>query len=168
MVKNQLKEAGLVSKTVERVKEIADPIAQEMGYQLAKVEYLKEGKHWFLRLYIDQVQGITLDDCVAFSERVGEALDSVEPDPIPQAYFLEVSSLGAERPLESDEDFKQSIGKYIQVTLHQAVEGHSIYQGDLLDVDEDSIRLAIRVKAATKEISIDKDLIAQAQLTVKL
>lgn len=157
-----------MSKTEETVKEIAGPIAQDMGYELAKVEYLKEGKNWFLRLYIDQDQGISLDDCVAYSEKVGQALDSLDPDPIPQAYFLEVSSLGAERPLETLEDFKSSIGKYVQLTLHQAVEGQSIYQGDLIEVSDDAIVIKVRIKTREKEITIPHEKIARAQLTVKL
>ena len=99
---------------------------------------------------------------------MGEALDSLDPDPIPQAYFLEVSSLGVERPLETDEDFRQSVGKYVMVTLHEAVEGQSIYEGDLIEATDEEIVLKVRVKTREKDISIQKSNIARAQLTVKL
>ena len=157
-----------MSQTEDLVKEIGTPIAEELGFELAKVEYLKEGKNWFLRLYIDQPSGISLDDCVAYSEKMGEALDSLDPDPIPQAYFLEVSSLGVERPLETDEDFSQSVGKYVMVTLHEAVEGQSIYEGDLIEATDDEIVIKVRIKTREKDISIQKSNIARAQLTVKL
>lgn len=157
-----------MSKTEDLVKEIGTPIAEKLGFELAKVEYLKEGKNWFLRLYIDRTSGISLDDCVAYSEKMGEALDSLDPDPIPQAYFLEVSSLGVERPLETDEDFNQSVGKYIMVTLHETVEGQSMYQGDLIEATEEEILIKVRVKTREKNISIQKSNIARAQLTVKL
>lgn len=74
--------------TVEKVREISRPIASELGYELVDVDYLKEGKNWFLRLYIDKPEGVDLDDCALFSEKIGERLDAVEPDPIPHAYYL--------------------------------------------------------------------------------
>lgn len=157
-----------MSRTEEFVQELGHPIAETLGYELVKSEYVKEGKRWFLRLFIDQPTGISLDDCVAFSEKISEALDSIEPDPIPQAYYLEVSSLGAERPLETEEDFIRSVGKYIQVTLHEAIDGESIYEGDLDEVTEDSILITVRIKTRIKQVEIPKDKIAKAQLTVKL
>lgn len=157
-----------MSSVESTVRDVAQPIAEELGFELANVQYIKEGKNWFLRLYIDHPNGISLDDCVMVSDKVGEALDSLDPDPIPQAYFLEVSSLGAERPIEADGDYAPYIDKYIQVNLHQAVEGESTYRGDLLADHGDSIEIMVRIKTRDKNILIEKTNIAKAQLTVKI
>lgn len=157
-----------MNTTVEKVNRTAAPLADSLGYELVKTEYVKEGNKWFLRFYIDQPKGISLDDCVIFSEKVNEALDSLDPDPIPQAYYLEVSSVGAERPLETDEDYEKAVGKYVQITLAEVIDGQSIYEGDLDEVNDDHLVLTIRVKSKSKQIEIPKDKIAKAQLTVKL
>lgn len=102
----------------DKVLELAKTIAEELNYELVDIEYVKEGKNWFLRLYIDQPSGISLDDCTKFSERLSEKLDEKPDDFMPHAYYLEVSSPGAERPLNTDEDINNAIGKYIYVKLY--------------------------------------------------
>lgn len=89
-----------LSSVVETVTELVTPILDEHGFYLYDLEFVKEGKSWYLRVYIDKDGGITIEDCATVSDELSEALDNAEPDPIPQAYFLEVSSPGAERPLK--------------------------------------------------------------------
>lgn len=71
----------------------------EQGFELVDIEYVKEGSNWFLRVFVDKEGGIDIDDCGRISEFLSSKLD--ENDPIPTAYFLEVSSPGAERPLKN-------------------------------------------------------------------
>lgn len=151
-----------------KVYDLANPLAEELGYDLVEVEYTKEGKNWFLRFYIDKPEGVSLDDCVEFSEQVGDLLDQEDEDFIPNAYYLEVSSIGAERPLKSEEDFQRAVGKYIQVTLHQAMEAESIFEGHLVDLSEDTLTLTYRVKTREKTLEIPRSNIAKARLAVKL
>lgn len=88
-----------MSKNVSRtVEQLAEPIVRELHLELVEVEYKKEGPNWYLRVFIDADRGVNLDDCEAVSEKLSEVLDEV--DPIKEAYFLEVSSPGAERPLK--------------------------------------------------------------------
>lgn len=93
-------EVTRLSSVVETVTDLVTPILQDHDFYLYDLEFVKEGKSWYLRVYIDKDGGITLEDCALVSDELSEALDNVEPDPIPQAYFLEVSSPGAERPLK--------------------------------------------------------------------
>lgn len=153
--------------TIDKVRTISEPIAEELGYDLVDVEYLKEGKNWFLRLYIDKENGVDLDDCALFSERIEEVLDTIEPDPIPYAYYLEVSSPGAERPLKSEKDFKNAVGKYIHLTLHQAVEGQSVYEGTLKEWNTDDLVITIKIKTRRKDIVIEKNKVAKARLAIE-
>jgi ribosome maturation factor RimP len=81
-----------MSKIIETVEQIAVPIIEELNLELVEVEYVKEGKNWFLRLYIDKENGVDIEECAVVSERVSEKLDALDPDPIPHNYFLEVSS----------------------------------------------------------------------------
>ncbi|MDN6193499.1 MAG: ribosome maturation factor RimP [Alkalibacterium sp.] len=153
--------------TVEKVREISRPIASELGYELVDVDYLKEGKNWFLRLYIDKPEGVDLDDCALFSEKIGERLDAVEPDPIPHAYYLEVSSPGAEKPLRTEEDLKNAVGEYIHVKLHGEIKGNDAYDGTLKEWHEDYIVITIKDKTKLKDLEIEKKHIAKARLAIE-
>ncbi|WP_423189474.1 ribosome maturation factor RimP [Alkalibacterium sp. f15] len=154
-------------KTVEKVKEISKPVAADLGYELVDVEYVKEGKNWFLRLYIDKKDGVGLDDCALFSEKIGEKLDSIEPDPIPYAYYLEVSSPGAERPLHTDNDIKNAVDQYINIVLHGEMQGEKIFEGKLKEWHEDYIVLTVKDKTRRKDVKIEKKHIAKARLAIE-
>ena len=105
-----------MSKVAELVSTLALPVIEAEGFELVDLEFVKEGKNWFLRFYLDKPGGIDLDDCAFMSEKFSELLDAQDPDPIPQAYFLEVSSPGAERPLKTEKDLKEAIGQYVHVS----------------------------------------------------
>ena len=94
-----------MSNVTETVTEIVQPIVESNQFELVDIEFIKEGKNWFLRVYIDKPEGVDLEDCALISEKISEKMDKMDPDPIPQAYFLEVSSPGAERPLKKEEDY---------------------------------------------------------------
>ncbi len=107
--------------TVQKVWEIAEPIVTELGLRLWDVRYVKEGADWYLRVFIDKDGGIDINDCETVSRALDEPLDA--KDPIPQAYTLEVSSPGLERPLVRDEHFEQFIGADIMVKMIRPFEG---------------------------------------------
>lgn len=153
--------------TIDKVKSLTEPIANELGYELVDVEYVKEGKNWFLRLYIDKEKGVDLDDCALFSEKVGERLDAIEPDPIPHAYYLEVSSPGAERPLKTSDDIKKAVGKYINVKLNAQINGQEIYDGHLQSFDGEILVMEVKVKARKKIIELPYNRVTKARLAVE-
>ncbi len=90
------------SKIKSVVEEMLLPFLSSNGFELVDIEYVKEGSNCFLRIFVDKEGGIDIDDCGRISEFMSEQLD--ENDPITDAYFLEVSSPGAERPLKKAED----------------------------------------------------------------
>ena len=98
-----------MSTVVETVTDIVTPILDAQKFELVEVEFVKEGKNWFLRVFIDKEGGIDIEECAFVSEQLSEQLDQCEPDPIPQAYFLEVSSPGAERPLKKEADNQRAV-----------------------------------------------------------
>jgi len=105
------------------------------------VEYVKEGPNWYLRIYIDKPGGITIDDCKIVSEEVSDLLD--KEDPIPQRYFLEVSSPGLERPLKKDSDFEKFKGELVEVRLFKAINGKKIYIGELIGLIDNKIVITL-------------------------
>ena len=103
-------------KTVDAVDALLRPVVSQMGYELDEVEFIKEHGNWVLTLYIEKPDGtVTLDDCEAVSRAVDPILD--EADPIEQAYYLSVSSIGIDRPLKKDRDYERNLGNKITAKL---------------------------------------------------
>ena len=122
----------LSKKVTEVVEELAIPILEELNLELVEVEYVKEGKSWFLRVYIDKETGVDIEDCGNVSEKLSEKLDEI--DPIPQNYFLEVSSPGAERPLKKEKDFQKAIGKNVYIKTYEPILDEKEFEGTLTGV----------------------------------
>ncbi|MEG0284733.1 MAG: ribosome maturation factor RimP [Vagococcus sp.] len=156
-----------MANVVEIVTDLVTPVLDELTFELVDVEYVKEGKNWFLRVFIDKTGGIDINECALVSEKLGEKLDTIEPDPIPQAYFLEVSSPGAERPLKKEDDYSKAIGEYINISFYQAVEGEKQFQGFLESFDEAELTLRVKIKTQEKTMVFDRKNIAKARLAIQ-
>ena len=156
-----------MASVVEIVTDLVTPILDELTFELVDIEYVKEGKNWFLRVFIDKTGGIDINECALVSEKLGEKLDTIDPDPIPQAYFLEVSSPGAERPLKKEEDYEQALGNYINVSFYQTVEGEKQFQGFLESFDKDELTLRVKIKTQEKIITFERKNIAKARLAIQ-
>ena len=122
------------NQTEAKVLPILEPILAEHGLELVDVEFLKEGVNWYLRVYIDKDGGVNIDDCELVSRALEVQLD--EQDPIEQAYILEVSSPGLDRPLKKAADFVKYQGEIVAVKLYQAQEGGKQHQGKLLGLED--------------------------------
>jgi ribosome maturation factor RimP len=153
-----------MSKVTEVVEELAQPIIQELGLELVEIEFVKEGKNWFLRVYIDKENGVDIEDCGNVSERLSEKLD--ELDPITQNYFLEVSSPGAERPLKKAKDFEKAIGKNVFIKTYEPIDGEKGFEGELLYYDGQTVKVELKIKTRKKVIEIPFEKVASARLAV--
>lgn len=141
----------------ERVEKLLQPTIEKIGYDLYDVEYAKEGKNYFLRVFIDKPEGIDLEDCEKVSNEINGLLD--EADYIKEQYFLEVSSPGIERILKKDKHLEQNKGKEIQVKLFQKDEkGKKEYQGELKEFTEEGITIILE---EAEERKIERKNIAQ-------
>ena len=156
-----------MSSVVETVTELVTPLLDERHFELVDAEFVKEGKSWYLRIYIDKPGGINIEECALVSDLLGEKLDDCDPDPIPQAYFLEVSSPGAERPLKKERDYERALNSYIHVSLYQPLEGNKVYEGTMVDLKPDELTLEYMDKTRQKTIVIPRKQIAQARLAIK-
>lgn len=155
-----------MSNITSKIEELVSPILQELNLDLVDIEYVKEGRDWFLRIYIDTpTGGIDIEQCAQVSEKLSEKLD-VE-DPIAENYFLEVSSPGAERPLKKDDDFTKAIGKYVFIKTYEPVNGAKEFEGTLLSYSvEEGALIEVRVKTRRVKIQIEKEKIALARLAI--
>ncbi len=142
------KEDFVVNKKVLTITEqLALPILEKEGLELVEIEFKKEGSNWFLRLFIDKEGGVDIDDCGRVSEQLSKRLDEVNP--IPQAYFLEVSSPGAERPLRKPKDFERAIDHYVHISLYEPISGAKEWEGYLRKYEDDSITVEVEQEMLT-------------------
>ena len=134
-------------KITEAVDRAVRATVEALGFELDEVEYQKEHGNWVLTLYIDAPDGVSLDDC----ERVSRAVD-----PIPDAYYLSVSSIGIDRPLRKDKDFARNVGNKLDVKLYAPVNKKKEFVGTLVSFDADSFTIALLGKggAAGSEMRI--------------
>jgi ribosome maturation factor RimP len=153
-----------MSKVIEVVEELVTPILTEIGLELADIEYVKEGKSWFLRVYIDKDNGIDIEECGLVSERLSEKLDAI--DPIPHNYFLEVSSPGAERPLKKEKDYQKAIGKNVFIKTYEPIDGEKAFEGVLTDYNGETVTVDVKIKTRIKTVVLPFDKIASARLAV--
>lgn len=134
------------------------PILDELGFSLYDLEYVKEAGEYFLRVFIDKPEGITIDDCVTVSRRMNEILD--REDYIADAYTFEVSSPGVERRLRTDEHFRSAVGDLVRLKLYAAKDGRKEWDGVLKAVEEDDIILG----EAGADVVFSKKDIASAHI----
>ncbi|NAN13383.1 ribosome maturation factor RimP [Staphylococcus epidermidis] len=155
-----------MSKITEQVEALIQPVLNDLNFELVDIEYVKEGKDHFLRISIDKEGGVDLNDCTIASEKISEVMD--ENDPIPEMYYLDVASPGAERPIKKEKDFYNAINQPIFVSLYTPIEGDKEWLGVLKSVNDESINMEVKEKAKTKEIEIPRNKIAKARHAVMI
>jgi ribosome maturation factor RimP len=146
---------------INKLKEIIGPIVKELNYDFYYIEYIKESGENYLRIYIDSEKGISLEDCEKVSRKTSAALD--EYDPIPDAYYLEVSSPGMERGLYTDEHLQKYIGYDVFIKLSKLFEGKKSFKGKLLQFDMGKIVINFE----DLNVSIPRDIISSVNLRAK-
>lgn len=136
----------------ERVESLIKPKVEEIGYELYDVEYAKEGKNYFLRIFIDKSEGIDLQDCEKVNDAINDLLDTA--DYIKEQYFLEVSSPGIERILRKDKHLEQNIGKEVYIKLFKKDEnGKKEYRGIIEKFNQETIFLKENIEIERKNIA---------------
>ena len=140
----------------EKVEKLLEPIIEKEGYELYDVEYAKEGKNYFLRIFIDNEKGIDLNDCEKVNDAITDILD--EANYIKEQYFLEVSSPGIERILRKEKHLQKNIGQEISINLFKKDEnGNKEYIGVLESFDENNLK----IKQGDNEIEVQRKNISQ-------
>jgi len=130
-----------MSKITETVWQLAEPIVKENDCEIWDVEYVREAGTWYLRLYIDREDGISINHCEAISRALDPILD--EKDLIPGSYTFEVSSAGADRALKRDSDFIRFMGSTVEVKLYKARDGQKEFKGTLSGYSNGDVSVAV-------------------------
>jgi len=123
-----------LNRKEKQVEELLAPTVESLGCNIWGVEFLAQGKHTKLRLYIDSEAGVTVDDCANVSRHVSDILDVEEI--ITGAYTLEVSSPGMDRILFKESQFTDSVGEQVDVRLNFPFEGRRKFIGMLAGVQD--------------------------------
>ena len=142
----------------QTVKALAEPLAEEFGYILWDVEFVREGSRRILRITIDSEEGITVDDCEKMHRAIDPVLD--EADPIEEAYYLEVSSPGIERELRTDMHISYCVGADVEVRLYAPRDGSKTFCGELLPINEKG---NIVILCGENEIEFERASVAKLQ-----
>lgn len=136
------------SSIAQTIENLITPVLKSENLELVDVEYRKEGKTWFLRVFIDKEGGVTVGDCQRVSRQV-EDLIEVE-DVVPNHYTLEVSSPGLDRPLKKESDFERFVGRLVVVSTFSPVNDRKKFTGTIdkfenqvLFLDTDGQKVAI-------------------------
>lgn len=153
----------------QKIYDLSLPICNDSGVELVSVELVREHGMLILRLIIDKLGGITIDDASAVNERISLMLDEV--DPITNEYYLEVSSVGIEKELKTKEEIHASIGKYVAVKTYEKIQVGSMalkdMEGHLLSFDGEIITLEAKIKQFKKEVQIPYKSIAKIRLAIE-
>ncbi len=150
----------------EKIKDFLERVAKdffnEEGYELYNVEFVKEGKDWFLRVYIDKKngEGISMNDCEKVSRYISQVLD--DEDPISQNYYLEVSSPGIERELFKLEHYQRFIGELVEIKLYEPIDNTKKITGTLANANEEFVEINLE----EKNIKIKMEQIAKTKLAI--
>ena len=146
-----------MANAAERVYSLIEETVKNEGVTLWDVRFLKEGANWYLRVFIDKPEGISIDDCTAVSHAIDPIID--EADPIDKSYFLEVCSPGIERELTRPWHYEAVLGEKIKIKLYKALDGKKEFTG-LLKTSGDTLI----IETETGEMTFPKEAVSKAYL----
>lgn len=142
----------------ERVETLIGKTVEDLGYQLYDVQYAKEGKDYFLRIFIEKENGsISLEDCEKVNNEIEEMLDTA--DYIKEQYFLEVSSTGVEKQIRKEKHLQENIDEMINAKLFKPINNSKEYVGVLKKFDDETVYLDVDneiIELERKNISLIK------------
>ncbi len=130
-----------MTKQEQQLTTLLRPTVEAAGFELLGIEFVRAGRHSTLRIYIDHPEGVNVDHCAEVSREVGAILD-VE-DPIPNEYFLEVSSPGLDRPLFTPEHFAKVVSQKVEVKLAIPQDGRRKFKGVLTAIEDDMLVIEV-------------------------
>ena len=128
----------IAEESIVKIEKIVLPVLKEMELELVDIEYLQEGGYWYVRIYIEKLDGdVSLDDCAKVSMAVEDDIDKL----IDKKFFLEISSPGVERPLKREKDYIRFTGSKIKVSLKHKINEKKNFEGILSKFENDTVFL---------------------------
>ena len=146
-----------MAKVADKIYGLIKETVENCGVKLWNVVFVKEGASHYLRVFIDNDEGISIDDCTNVSHAIDPIIDAA--DPIDCSYYLEVCSPGIERELVRDEHFSSMLGREITLRLFKATDGTKDISGKLVGFDGN-----VTVETENGEMTFERSQIAKANL----
>jgi len=125
------------TRIIDKVSPICQVTGKKMGFYIFDITYKKETVGWYLRIFLDSEDGITIDDCEKFHKAIQPKLDEIDYD------FLEISSPGLDRPIKDERDAKRNIGAVVELKFYKPIDGKKIVQGVFKGFTEDGYEIEI-------------------------
>ena len=147
-----------------KLQELVNAKLLELGFELISLNLTSNKSDKVLSIVVDRVEPIDMDTIVNLSHELNSYFDEI--DPIESEYTLDISSLGAEKPLRVNE-LDKYVNRYVNVHLNNPIDGENIYEGTLVAVSENQITLSYRQKTRTKTVDITKSNISKIRLAIK-
>ncbi len=148
-------------KTVQDL--LREPL-EKKGFEICECSLSRDKSGLTLRIVVDRLDPISLDDIIHVGEIVNPILDA--SDPIKDPYTLDISSLGAEKPIKLDR-LKDYVGNYVNLHLSNPYKGANTIEGDLIDANDEILTLEVRDKTRLKKIEIPLKDVDKARLAIK-
>ena len=149
---------------IVKLQELVKSKLNELGYDLVSINFTGNKGDKVVAIVVDRVEPIDMNAIVELSHQLNSYFDEI--DPIEDEYTLDISSLGAEKPLKVEE-LDKYVNRYVNVHLTNPINGENIYEGTLVEVRENDITLSYRQKTRTKTIDITKENISKIRLAIK-
>ena len=131
------------NQIIEKITRIVNPFIEEMNLSLVDVEYVQDGGYWYVRIFIENLNGdLNIEDCSKLSSKIEDKIEEL----IEHKVFLEVSSPGLERPLKKLEDYTRFIGEKITLHLKHKLEDKKQFKAIIKEVNGDNIVFLIDKK----------------------
>lgn len=147
-----------------QIKQLIEPTINKLGYSLESISLKREKGDLFLQIVVDRFDPISLDDIVAISNEISPILD--ENDPVKDNYFLDVTSLGAEKPIKL-EHLDKYINKYVNLHVINPIKGENYLEGNIDSVNDDTLILSYKIKTRLVRVEIPRKDIDKARLAIK-
>ena len=153
---------------IAHLTQLIEPEARALGFDLVRVKMFGGAGDLTLQVMAERpdTRQLTIDDCADLSRRISDVLDALEAegkDPIEDAYRLEVSSPGIDRPLTRPQDYTNWAGHEAKITLIDKIDNRKILTGDLVGIDGDKVTIDVR---GYQPMTVALDQIHDAKLTI--
>lgn len=148
----------------QKLKDAITSRVNSLGYDLYELAYKKENGDFILRVIIDKDEIINIDDIEVVSTSISELLD--ELDPIKENYYLDVTSLGAEKPLDINK-LDKYVNKYVAIHLTNPYKGENNLEGEIVEINNETLTLKIKNKSRYNNVTLSRKEIDRARLAIK-
>lgn len=149
---------GSKGSSVARIEQLAQKLADEMGFELVEASLQREARGKCLCVFIDKEGGISLDDCEKYHKLLQPQFEDIDYD------IMEVSSPGVDRPIKTQRDFEKNHGNMVEVHLFAAQNGSKVFQGTLEDFNAETVA----IMAGEEKLEFDRKVVSIIKPVIEL